>query len=157
MSEFFRRRMSFVAQADSLRAGQITVNNVEPRRGSLRVYLGYAAGVGKTYQMLNEAQKMRASGVDVVIGYFEPHGRKDTIQKTEGLEIIPRQKIVYRGATFEEMDTDAILARHPAVCAVDEFAHTNVPGSSRAKRWEDVRLILDAGIDVLTTVNVQHI
>ena len=121
------------------------------------MYLGYAAGVGKTYQMLDEAQRIRASGVDVVIGYFEPHGRKDTIQKTEGLEIIPRQKIVYRGATFEEMDTQAIIDRHPAVCAVDEFAHTNVPGSPRAKRWEDVRLIQDAGIDVLTTLNVQHI
>ena len=128
-----------------------------PERGKLRVYLGYAAGVGKTYQMLDEAQKMRASGVDVVIGYFEPHGRKDTIQKTEGLETIPRRKIVYRGSTFEEMDTEAIVARHPQVCAVDEFAHTNVPGSARAKRWEDVRLILDAGIDALTTVNVQHI
>src|SRR3989442_314984 len=149
--------MSFVAQADSLRAGQITVNSVEPRRGSLRVYLGYAAGVGKTYQMLDEAHKLRASGVDVVIGYFEAHGRKDTIQKTEGLEIIPRQKIVYRGKTFEEMDTQAIIDRHPAVCAVDEFAHTNVPGSPRSKRWEDVRLIQDAGIDVLTTMNVQHI
>src|SRR5437868_1025828 len=117
----------------------------QPRKGLLRVYLGYAAGVGKTYQMLAEAQKMRAGGIDVVIGYFEPHGRKDTIQKTEGLEIIPHLKIVYRGATFKEMDTEAIIARHPAVCAVDEFAHTNVPGSPRAKRWEDVRLILNAG------------
>jgi len=129
----------------------------QPRRGSLRVYLGYAAGVGKTYQMLDEAQKMHAKGVDIVIGYFEPHGRKDTIQKTEGLETIPRQRITYRGTAFEEMDTEAIIDRQPAVCAVDEFAHTNVPGSPRAKRWEDVRLIQDAGIDVLTTVNVQHI
>jgi len=128
-----------------------------PKRGSLRVYLGYAAGVGKTYQMLDEAHKMRAGGIDVVIGYFEAHGRKDTIQKTEGLEIIPRQKIVYRGKPFEEMDTQAIIDRHPAVCAVDEFAHTNVPGSPRAKRWEDVRLIQEAGVDVLTTLNVQHI
>ena len=88
---------------------------------------------------------------------FDPHGRKDTIQKTEGMKTIPRQKIAYRGATFEEMNTQAILDRHPAVCVVDEFAHTNVPGSPRAKRWEDVRLIQDAGIDVLTTMNVQHI
>jgi two-component system sensor histidine kinase KdpD len=127
------------------------------RRGSLRVYLGYAAGAGKTYQMLEEAQKMRAQGVDIVIGYFEPHGRKDTIRKTEGLETIPRQTISYRGSTFEEMDTLAVIDRHPAVCVVDEFAHTNVPGSPRAKRWEDVQLIQDEGIDVLTTLNVQHI
>jgi len=119
--------------------------------------LGYAAGVGKTYQMLDEAQKMRAQGVDIAIGYFEPHGRKDTIYKTEGLKTVPRQKISYRGSTFEEMDTQAVIGRHPAVCVVDEFAHTNVPGSPHAKRWEDVRLIQAAGIDVLTTLNVQHI
>jgi two-component system sensor histidine kinase KdpD len=128
-----------------------------PKRGSLRIFLGYAAGVGKTYAMLEEAQRRRAAGVDIVIGYFEPHGRKDTIQKTEGLEIIPRRILSYRGTAFEEMDTEAILARRPQVCAVDEFAHSNVPGSPRAKRWEDVRLIQDAGIDVLTTMNVQHI
>jgi two-component system sensor histidine kinase KdpD len=128
-----------------------------PKRGSLRIFLGYAAGVGKTYAMLEEAQRRRAAGVDIVIGYFEPHGRKDTIQKTEGLEIIPRRILSYRGTAFEEMDTEAILARRPQVCAVDEFAHSNVPGSQRAKRWEDVRLIQDAGIDVLTTMNVQHI
>jgi two-component system sensor histidine kinase KdpD len=113
--------------------------------------------VGKTYAMLEEAQRRRAAGVDIVIGYFEPHGRKDTIEKTEGLEIIPRRILSYRGTAFEEMDTEAILARRPQVCAVDEFAHSNVPGSPRAKRWEDVRLIQDAGIDVLTTMNVQHI
>jgi two-component system sensor histidine kinase KdpD len=128
-----------------------------PKRGSLRIFLGYAAGVGKTYAMLEEAQRRRAAGVDIVIGYFEPHGRKDTIEKTEGLEIIPRRILSYRGTAFEEMDTEAILARRPQVCAVDEFAHSNVPGSPRAKRWEDVRLIQDAGIDVLTTMNVQHI
>jgi two-component system sensor histidine kinase KdpD len=128
-----------------------------PKRGSLRIFLGYAAGVGKTYAMLEEAQRRRAAGVDIVIGYFEPHGRKDTIEKTEGLEITPRRILSYRGTAFEEMDTEAILARRPQVCAVDEFAHSNVPGSARAKRWEDVRLIQDAGIDVLTTMNVQHI
>jgi two-component system sensor histidine kinase KdpD len=127
------------------------------KRGKLKIYLGYAAGVGKTYQMLEEAQCMRATGVDVVIGYFEPHGRKDTIAKTEGLEMIPRKRVTYRGSVFEEMDTDAIVARHPQVAIVDEFPHTNVPGSTREKRWEDVLYILDQGIDVLTTMNVQHL
>src|SRR5258708_742429 len=128
-----------------------------PRRGSLRIYLGYAAGAGKTYQMLEEAQKMPAQGVDIAIGELPAHGRKDTVRKNEGLETIPRQTISYRGSTFEEMDTLEVIDRRPAVCVVDEFAHTNVPGSPRTKRWEDVRLIQDAGIDVLTTLNVQHI
>lgn len=127
------------------------------RRGVLRIYLGYAAGVGKTYRMLQEARQLKTQGVDLVIGYFEPHGRKDTIELTEEIETIPRRKIEYRGTAFEDMDTEAILRRRPAVCAVDEFAHTNVPGSERAKRWEDVEILLDAGIDVLTTMNVQHI
>src|SRR6185369_8633282 len=127
------------------------------RKGSLTIYLGYAAGSGKTYRMLEEAQKLKQSGADIVIGYFEPHGRKDTIAKTEGLETIPRQTIHYKGASFEEMDTDAILARRPVICVVDEFAHTNVPGSVRAKRWEDVLFLQEAGIDVLTTLNVQHL
>jgi two-component system, OmpR family, sensor histidine kinase KdpD len=127
------------------------------QRGKLKIFLGYAAGVGKTYQMLDEAQVMKVRGVDIVIGYFEPHGRKDTIAKTEGLEMIPRKKVQYRGSTFEEMDTEAIVARHPRVAVVDEFPHTNVPGSAREKRWEDVLLLLDEGIDVLTTMNVQHL
>src|ERR1700742_4890542 len=126
-------------------------------RGKLKIFLGYAAGVGKTYQMLEEAQSLKAHGHDVVIGYFEPHGRKDTIAKTEGLEMIPRKIISYRGSAFEEMDTDAILARHPEVAVIDEFPHTNVPGSVREKRWEDVLVILDQGIDALTTMNVQHL
>ena len=126
-------------------------------RGKLKIFLGYAAGVGKTYQMLDEAQALKVRGVDLVIGYFEPHGRKDTIAKTEGLEMIPRKKVAYRGSTFEEMDAEAILARHPQVAVVDEFPHTNVPGSPREKRWEDVLLLLDAGINVLTTMNVQHL
>jgi len=129
----------------------------EAQRGRLKVFLGYAAGVGKTYQMLTEARELKRRGVDVVIGYFEPHGRKDTIALTEGLEIIPRRAIDYRGSRFEEMDTDAILRRNPAVAVVDEFPHTNVPGSPRLKRWEDVHALLDAGIDVLTTMNVQHL
>jgi two-component system sensor histidine kinase KdpD len=126
-------------------------------RGRLKIYMGYAAGVGKTYQMLLEGQELKARGVDVVVGYFEPHGRKDTIAKTEGLEVLPRKRIEYRGTVFEEMDTMAILARRPALCAVDEYPHTNVPGSERAKRWEDVEALLDAGIDVLTTMNIQHL
>jgi two-component system sensor histidine kinase KdpD len=126
-------------------------------RGRLKIFLGYAAGVGKTYQMLDEAQELRRKGVDVVIGYFEPHGRQDTIAKTEGLELIPRKKVEYRGSVFEEMDVDAVLRRRPAVCLVDEFAHTNVPGCARLKRWEDVQLLLDQGIDVFTTLNVQHL
>lgn len=125
--------------------------------GKLKIFLGYAAGVGKTYQMLDEAQCLKAKGVDVAIGYFEPHGRKDTIAKTEGLETVPRKKVDYRGATFEEMDTEAIITRHPQVAVVDEFPHTNVPGSAREKRWEDVLFLLEHGIDVLTTMNVQHL
>jgi len=126
-------------------------------RGKLKIFLGYAAGVGKTYQMLEEAQALKAHGVDVVIGYFEPHGRRDTIAKTEGLEMIPRKVVSYRGSAFEEMDTGAIIARHPQVAVVDEFPHTNVPGSAREKRWEDVLAVLDEGIDVHTTMNVQHL
>jgi two-component system sensor histidine kinase KdpD len=131
--------------------------NEERRRGRLKVFLGYAAGVGKTYQMLSEAQELKRRGVDVVIGYFEPHGRKETIALIDGLEILPRRVIEYRGTPFEEMDTNAILARHPAMAVVDEFPHTNVPGSERPKRWEDVHVLLDAGIDVVTTMNVQHL
>jgi two-component system, OmpR family, sensor histidine kinase KdpD len=129
----------------------------ELQRGKLKIFMGYAAGVGKTYKMLEEAQELKAAGVDVLIGYFEPHGRKDTIAKTEGIEIIPRRKVDYRDSVFEEMDTDAILARHPQVCLVDEFPHTNVPGSERLKRWEDVEELLAAGIDVVTTMNIQHL
>ena len=129
----------------------------QTRRGRLKIFLSYAAGAGKTYRMLEEAQDLKRRGIDIVIGYFEPHGRKDTIEKTEGLEIIPRRKMEYRGSEFGEMDTEAIILRAPAVCAVDEFPHTNVPGSDRAKRWEDVLKILEAGIDVLTTMNLQHL
>jgi two-component system sensor histidine kinase KdpD len=126
-------------------------------RGKLKLYIGYAAGVGKTYKMLEDAHAVKVQGIDVVIGYFEPHGRQATIEKTEGLETVPRAKVPYRGSVFEEMDTDAILARHPQLCLVDEFAHTNVPGSPRTKRWEDIELLRDAGIDVLTTMNIQHL
>jgi two-component system sensor histidine kinase KdpD len=129
-----------------------------PRRhGELKVILGYAAGVGKTYKMLEEGQRLLAERHDVAIGYFEPHGRRDTIAKTEGLPFIPRRIVEYRDRQFEEMDTEAILARRPEICLVDEFPHTNVPGSARAKRWEDVFVLLDAGIDVITTMNIQHL
>jgi two-component system sensor histidine kinase KdpD len=127
------------------------------RPGKLKIFLGYAAGVGKTYQMLEEAQSLLAKRVDVAIGYFEPHGRKDTIAKTSGLETIPRKIVEYRGSTFQEMDAEAIVARHPSVAVVDEFPHTNVPGSPREKRWQDVLYVLENGIDVLTTMNVQHL
>ena len=127
------------------------------QRGRLKVFLGYAAGVGKTYQMLTEAHETKRRGIDIVIGYFEPHGRKETIALSEDLETVPRRVLEYRGSRFEEMDTDAILARRPEVAVVDEFPHTNVPGSARLKRWEDVHALLDAGIDVLTTMNVQHL
>ena len=130
---------------------------IHPERGKLKIFMGYAAGVGKTYKMLEEAQGLQSAGVDVVIGYFEPHSRQETIAKAEGLELIPRQKIDYRGTQFEEMDTSAILERRPRVCVVDEYPHTNVPGSERSKRWEDVEVLLTAGIDVLTTMNIQHL
>src|SRR5579864_5620405 len=129
----------------------------EQQRGKLKIFMGYAAGVGKTYKMLEEAQDLKASGVDIVVGYFEPHGRKETIAKTEGLESVPRKVLAYAGSQFEEMDTEAILQRKPQVALVDEFAHTNVPGSERLKRWQDVHVLLDAGIDVITTMNVQHL
>ena len=130
---------------------------MEHPRGRLKIYMGYAAGVGKTFQMLEDARELQAKGVDIVVGYFEPHNRPDTIAKAQGLEFVPRKKVSYRGSEFEEMDAEAILARRPQVAVVDEFPHTNVPGCGRAKRWEDVEALLDAGIDVLTTMNIQHL
>lgn len=132
-------------------------NYGQSRRGQLKVFLGYAAGVGKTYRMLEEAQQLKREGKDIVVGYFEPHERKATIAKTVGLELIPRRIVAYRSGTFHDMDTTAILARHPAICVVDELAHTNVSGSERSKRWEDVQVLLDAGIDVMTNMNIQHL
>jgi len=143
--------------APGMAEGNLANDGSAPPRGKLKVFLGYAAGVGKTFKMLHEAQERRRAGCDVVVGYFEPHGRADTIAQLEGLEVIPRRALEYRGTKFEEMDVDAILARHPEVAAVDEFPHTNVPGCQHTKRWEDVLVLLDAGIDVLTTMNVQHL
>ena len=135
----------------------MTGPNEARNRGRLKVFLGYAAGVGKTYQMLAEARDLKQRGVDIVTGYFEPHGRRETIALSEELEAVPRIVLEYKGSRFEEMDTDAVLRRRPEVAVVDEFPHTNVPGSPRLKRWEDVHVLLDAGIDVLTTMNVQHL
>jgi two-component system, OmpR family, sensor histidine kinase KdpD len=127
------------------------------RRGILRVYLGAAPGVGKTYDMLSEGRRRRERGTDVVVGFVETHGRAHTAELLVGMEIVPRQAMTYRGAEFTEMDTDAILRRAPKVALVDELAHTNVPGSRREKRWEDIEELLGAGIDVISTVNIQHL
>jgi two-component system, OmpR family, sensor histidine kinase KdpD len=128
-----------------------------PSRGRLRVYLGMAPGVGKTYTMLEEGHRRHDRGTDVVVGFVETYGRAHTAALLEGLEAVPRRKVEYRGVTVEEMDADAIIARHPAVALVDELAHTNVPGSDSEKRWQDVERIRDAGIDVISTCNVQHV
>ena len=127
------------------------------RRGRLRVYLGAVAGSGKTYAMLAEGHRREARGTDIVLGFVETHKRPQTVAMLGDLEIIPRQKVSYRGVTLEEMDTNAIIARHPQVVLVDELAHTNVAGSKNQKRYQDVEDILDAGIDVVTTVNIQHL
>src|SRR5215467_2829413 len=126
-------------------------------RGGLRIYLGSAAGVGKTYAMLCEGHRRAERGTDVVVGYVETHGRQHTQELIEGLEVVPRARLAYRDSTFEEMDIDAVLARKPQVALVDELAHTNVPGSRNAKRWQDVEELLNAGIEVITTVNIQHL
>jgi two-component system sensor histidine kinase KdpD len=126
-------------------------------RGRLRIYLGAAPGVGKTYAMLGEAHRRLERGTDVVVGLVETHQRQHTADMINGLEVVPRAALDYRGARFEEMDLDAVLARHPQVALVDELAHTNVPGSRNAKRWQDINELLDAGIDVISTVNIQHL
>ncbi|HEX6932985.1 MAG TPA: DUF4118 domain-containing protein [Streptosporangiaceae bacterium] len=127
------------------------------RRGQLRIYLGAAAGVGKTFAMLGEAHRRQSRGTDVVVAFIETHGRRRTAEQLVGLEVMPRGMVAYRGTTFEEMDVDAVLARHPEVAFVDELAHTNVPGSRNHKRWQDVEELLNAGIDVITNVNIQHL
>ena len=126
-------------------------------RGRLRVYLGMAPGVGKTYRMLEEAHRRAGRGTDVVVAFVEPHGRPSTAALQAGLEILPRQRIEYRGIVVEEMDAEAVLRRNPTVALVDELAHTNAPGSASEKRWQDVERIRDAGIHVVTTLNVQHL
>ena len=123
----------------------------------MRVYLGAAPGVGKTYKMLEEGRRRLERGTDVVIGFVETHGRVRTAALIEGFEVVQRKTVQYRGAVLQDMDLDAVLARRPAVVLVDELAHTNAPGLRHEKRWEDVEDLLDAGIDVVTTVNMQHL
>jgi two-component system, OmpR family, sensor histidine kinase KdpD len=129
----------------------------KPERARMRLYLGMAPGVGKTYKMLEEAHRRHERGTDVVVGFVETYGRRHTAALLDGLEIVPRRRVEYRGVAVEEMDPDAIIARHPAVALVDELAHDNVPGSAREKRWQDVEAIRDAGIEVISTCNVQHV
>ncbi len=126
-------------------------------RGHLKVFIGMAAGVGKTYRMLQEGQAEAEAGRDVVVGYLEPHGRLETVAQAEGLEPVPRRRVRYRDTELEEMDLSAILTRAPELCLIDELAHTNAPGVEHEKRYEDVRDVLAAGIDVFSTVNVQHL
>jgi two-component system sensor histidine kinase KdpD len=128
-----------------------------PGSGRLRIFLGAAPGVGKTYEMLTEAREARQVGTDLVIGFVETYGRAQTAAQIDGLEIVPRKQITYGGIVLEEMDTSGVIARHPQIALVDELAHTNAPGSVHAKRYEDVLDLLHAGIDVWTTMNVQHI
>jgi two-component system sensor histidine kinase KdpD len=127
------------------------------QRGRLKVYLGFAAGVGKTYEMLQEGHRLKRQGVDVVIGVVETHGRAETLALIGDLEQVPRRRIEYKGVVLEEMDLDAVLARRPQVALVDELAHTNAPGSANAKRYQDVEELLRHGIHVITTMNVQHL
>ena len=127
------------------------------RRGRLKLYVGFAAGVGKTYRMLQEAHDLQRRGVDVVVGFVEPHDRAETIALIDGLEVVPRQRIEYRGVPVEEMDLQAVLGRKPQIAVVDEIAHTNAPGSQNRKRWQDVLALLDAGINVIGALNVQHL
>jgi two-component system sensor histidine kinase KdpD len=129
----------------------------QQERGQLRIYLGCAAGVGKTFAMLGEGHRRAARGADVAVAFVETHGRQRTAEQVGGLEVVTRVQLPYRGAVFEEMDLDAVLARHPEIALVDEFAHTNVPGSRNDKRWQDVEDLLAAGIDVISTVNIQHL
>ncbi len=136
---------------------KVNAEEKKQKRGRLKVFLGFAAGVGKSYEMLNEANRRKQRGQDVVIGYIETHKRKGTEEQLGDLETVPRKQIEYRGTTLEEMDTEAILVRRPQWAVVDELAHANVPGSVRAKRWQDVEILLEAGIHVLTAMNVQHL
>src|SRR5260370_13290954 len=126
-------------------------------RGTLRIYFGAAPGVGKTCAMLNEGRRRASRGTDLVAGFVESHGRPNTEAEIDDLEVVPRCSLSYAGRTFEEMNLDAVLARAPAVALIDELAHTNIPGSRHGKRWEDVEEILGAGIDVISTLNLQHL
>jgi len=127
------------------------------KRGRLKLYVGFAAGVGKTYRMLQEAHELRRRGVDVVVAFVEPHGRAETASLVQGLEVVPRKRTDYRGVVVEEMDLDAVRERRPTVAVVDEIPHTNAPGSANRKRYQDVLALLDAGINVIGAMNVQHL
>jgi len=142
----------------SERAGELDPEEVVEAAGHFRLYLGAAAGVGKTFAMLDEAHRRAERGTDVVVGFVETHDRPRTEDRLVGLEVVPRKRVEYRGTRFEEMDLDAVLRRSPRVVLVDELAHTNVPGSGRhEKRWQDVLELLETGIDVISTVNIQHL
>lgn len=143
--------------SDSSTSAPVSLPAAPSESAKLRVYLGAAPGVGKTYRMLDHARVLRGEGIDVVIGFIEPHGRAETTAAIADLEVIPRKKVSYRSVNLEEMDLDAILKRRPHTVIVDELAHTNVPGSKNRKRYQDVLDLLDAGINVMTAVNVQHI
>ena len=127
------------------------------KKGKLKIYIGMSAGVGKTYRMLQDAHNMMRNGVNIKIGYIETHGRKETQALVEGLPVIPRRELFYKGKKLDELDVQAILLLHPEAVVIDELAHTNIPGSKNEKRWQDVLDVLDAGIDVITAVNIQHI
>src|SRR5499433_3354475 len=136
---------------------RVQAEEARQARGKLKIFFGATAGVGKTYAMLEAAQERRAEGIDVVVGWVDTHGRAETAALLEGLDMLPRRPIAYRGTTLDEFDLDAALARHPTLILVDELAHTNAPGVRHAKRWQDVVELLDAGINVYTTMNVQHL
>ncbi|HSZ33126.1 MAG TPA: sensor histidine kinase KdpD, partial [Puia sp.] len=129
----------------------------QSRRGKFKIYIGMSAGVGKTFRMLQESHTLLKNGVDLKIGYIETHNRKETQELMEGLPEIPRRKLFYKGKSLEEMDLQAILNLHPEVVVIDELAHTNIEGSKNEKRWQDVMEVLDAGINVISAVNIQHI
>lgn len=144
--------MSKLEATESSSMQQVSVN-----RGKLKIYIGMSAGVGKTYRMLQEAHELFRNGVNVKIGYVETHGRKETEALVGGLPVIPRRRVFYKGKALEELDVQAIFLLHPSVVIVDELAHTNIPGSKNNKRWQDVLDIIEAGIHVITAVNIQHI
>jgi two-component system sensor histidine kinase KdpD len=146
-----------VADTQSANAESLLARVKEEGRARLRLYIGAAPGVGKTYQMLEDAHELKRQTLDVVIGFIEPHGRADTLARVGDLEQVPLRAIEYRGVTLKEMDVAAVKARRPQIAVVDELAHTNVPGSTHAKRYEDVLELLDAGIHVISAVNIQHI
>ena len=139
------------------RVQQFLELNLKSTGGKLKIYLGMSAGVGKTYRMLQEAHDLSQNGINIKIGYVETHGRKETQALLEGLPVIPRREVFYKGKRLEELDVQAILLLHPDIVVIDELAHTNIPGSKNEKRWQDVLDVLEAGIDVISAVNIQHI